>query len=374
MYGPPESAAARVTSQKTVTASANGESQPATEIESARGQSHSIGEIIALIATFNRKELLCKVLEATLSQTEPPDRIFIFDNGSTDGTKENLQSTGYLAHPRISYFSASSNSGPAGAYDHLFRLAWKAGCDWVWFLDDDVIPAPDALQELKAAFAENFSRPEDVGLLSSSIITSDGLANNVPEIDMRCAAGREPEWADLLSRGLVRIRWSTFCSYLLPRSTLAKVGSVNPDFYSAGVDIDFTLRITDAAPAYMVGTSKVTHLRKASGTYSILTETDPVRMKSFFRYHYRNNIYIRRKYYSSLRAYLYIGKTLLEAIGALKTGQYRWLRVRMIFEGILSGLFYNPRESDLSLNEREKTQESRERALSHAPHSTPQLG
>jgi hypothetical protein len=94
-------------------------------------------------------------------------------------------------------------------------------------MDDDVIPTKSALQELKAAYYENFSAPDEIGLLASANVSGDGLTNNVPEIDMRRPPGQEPIWGELLNRGLVRIRWATLSSVLIPRSTLARVGSVN---------------------------------------------------------------------------------------------------------------------------------------------------
>lgn len=302
----------------------------------------SLGQVIALIVTYNRKELASRCLGACLAQSDPPDRIFILDNGSTDGTKAHLQAKGLTSDPRVSYFSVDSNIGPAAAFDQLFRLAWRGGGDWVWVMDDDVIPSATALQELKAAFVENFSAPEEIGLLASTIVSGDGRANNVPEIDMRSPPGEEPEWGHLLGRGLVRIRWSTLTSVFIPRSTLARFGSLNPDFYSAGVDIEYTLRVTDALPAYLVGKSLVTHLRQVGGTYSILKELEADRMRDHFRYHFRNNIYLRRKYYSFIRAVLYIGKLAVEMIQALTIKELRWLRVKTIFLGIASGILFQP--------------------------------
>lgn len=299
------------------------------------------GQVVALIPTYNRKELVCECLAACLAQSEPPDHIFLLDNGSTDGTKEILQAAGFLKDPRINYFSFRRNVGPAGALDQLIRLAWMSNCDWMWIMDDDVIPAKSALQELKAAFRENFVAPEKIGLMASVNVSGDDLANNVPEIEMRRPTGQDPIWGELLSRGLVRIRWSTFGSILIPRSTIAKFGSVNPVFWGSGLDIDFTLRVTQEAPIYLVGKSVAKHLRNVSGTFSVLTETDPTRIRYFF-YHYRNNVYIRLKYYSFIRAILFAAKALIEAIRALAEKEYPSLRAWSILSGTVNGFFFRP--------------------------------
>ena len=298
-----------------------------------------LGQVIATIVTYNRKDLLCSCVEACLSQTAPPDLIFIFDNASTDGTKEQLRAKGYLDDRRIRYFSVAANIGPAAAFDQIIRLAWQAGCGSIWIMDDDVIPSPTALQMLREAFAENFPRPEDVGFLASAIVSGDGLPNNVPEIEMRRPPGEDPVWATLLAKGLVRIRWTTLCSVLIPRNTLTRCGGVNPEFYGSQCDIDFASRVTNALPGYMVGKSMVTHLRRVSGRYSILREIDPHRIEDFF-YHYRNLVYVRRKYYGLGNALLFFGKSTIEAIQALFARDHRFLRAKTIMRAIISGLVF----------------------------------
>ncbi len=297
--------------------------------------------VVAAIVTYNRRDLLCRCVEACLSQTATPDRVFIFDNASTDGTKEQLRDRGYLSDPRVSYFSVAANVGPAAAFDEVVRLAWQAGCKSVWVMDDDVVPFPTALEMLFEAFAENFKAPEQIGFLASAIVSGDGLPNNVPEIEMRRPPGQDPVWAVLLARGLVRLRWSTLSSVLIPRNSLTRCGGINPEFYGAQLDIDFTLRITNELPSYLVGKSIVAHLRQVSGRYSILRETEPARIESFF-YHYRNLIYVRRKYYGFANAFLFFCKSASEAIEALFAKDHRILRAATIMRAIVSGLFFRP--------------------------------
>src|SRR5215469_8885369 len=307
----------------------------------------SIGKVIAVVLTYNRKELVSACLRACLDQTEPPDYVFVLDNGSTDGTRDNLRQSGILDSPRIVYLRVPNNIGPAAGFDRLIRLAYDAGCDWIWTMDDDVIPHPEALAHLKSAFLENFKTPEQVGFLSSTIVSRDGQPNNVPEIDARADPGQCQKWGELLHNGLVKIRWSTMCSAIFPRSTLARVGGFSPSFYFSGDDIDFTLRITEILPGYLVGKSVVTHLRQLTGVFSILRETDPQRIQMFF-YYIRNNVYIRRRYYSNLRMVLFIGKCIWEMLQALSQKRYPLLRAVTIAKGILAGIVFHPTYRSLS--------------------------
>ncbi len=297
------------------------------------------GKIGALVLTYNRKNVLSRCLDAMRRQLEPPDEILVLDNGSEDGTCDHLRQAGLLDDERILLYRVPENLGPAGGVEILVQLAMDRGCDWLWFTDDDTIPDPDALKELKAAFTANFSRPEEIGFLKSVVVTADGRPNNLPDVDMRAGPGQCASWADRLGAGLVKLRWSPFNSIFIPRSTVLRVGGLSSDFYFAGEDIDFTFRATEHLPGYLVGKSRTTHLCAVSGFFSSLTESDPERIR-MGRYFYRNNLYFRWRYYSPGRTALYIGKCLYEAVLALGAKTYRTQRAANILLGLLSGFFF----------------------------------
>jgi dTDP-4-dehydrorhamnose reductase len=205
-------------------------------------------------------------------------------------------------------------------------------------MDDDTIPDPDALKELKSAYSENFSHPEEVGFLKSLVVLADGSPNGVPEVDLRAAPGQPSGWATRLGAGLVKVRCSTFVSIFVPGSTLKRIGNVYPEFRFYGEDTDFTLRTTEVLPGYLVGKSKVTHtLGTNFGSFRSLAKRDPKSI-DMQRYYYRNNLYFRLYYYSFGRMLLFVCKCLYEALLALGSKSYRLRRVAAIMRGLLSGL------------------------------------
>jgi GT2 family glycosyltransferase len=298
-----------------------------------------VGKIGALVLTYNRKQVLSRCLTAIMAQTEPVDEVIVLDNGSTDGTCEFLQQSELLNNFPIALYRVSDNLGPSRGLAILFRLFKERGCDWLWCLDDDTIAGPDTLKELKTAYAANFSRPEEVGFLKSMVVSPDGRPNSLPEADLRTTPGYSPSWADRLAGGLVKVRWSTFNSILFPRSTLVQVGNLRPQFNFFGEDIDFTLRVTDVLPGYLVGRSNATHLCAESGRFSSLLEKTPERI-SAGAYFYRNNLYFRYNYYSPGRTILYVGKCLYEAVLALGVKTYPLQRSAAILRGLLSGVVF----------------------------------
>lgn len=104
--------------------------------------------VAAVVVTFNRKVLLVECIVGLLAQTATPDRIYVIDNASTDGTRDTLQAAGLLDNPKILYVPLRSNMGGAGGFSAGLRSAYSDGYEWFWLMDDDVEPFPDALAQL----------------------------------------------------------------------------------------------------------------------------------------------------------------------------------------------------------------------------------
>lgn len=306
----------------------------------------ALGRIGALVLTYNRQELLARCLEAIAGQSRAPDAAIVLDNGSTDGTADYLRARGRPELARVAAFRVERNLGSAAGFDLLFRIAYRRGYDWLWCMDDDVVAEPSALEELCAAFAGNFAAPEAVGFLVSAAVSGRGEPSNVPEIDLRAARFACPSWGDRLDRGLVKLRWATFNSIMIPRSTLLAIGGLAADFQFGGEDVDFTLRASERAPGYLVGRSKVTHLRAAGGVFSALTQTDPQRIR-MAAYYYRATLYMRRRYYSPLSALKFLARCAGETLLALGSGRLGLRRASSILSGTLQGLWFVPRRPPL---------------------------
>lgn len=110
--------------------------------------SPSLPSVAAVVVTFNRKRLVIECVRGLLTQTVQPDRIYVIDNASTDGTAESLAEAGYLNNRRIQYVPLGSNTGGAGGFSAGLKIAYEDGFDWIWLMDDDVEPYPDGLAQL----------------------------------------------------------------------------------------------------------------------------------------------------------------------------------------------------------------------------------
>lgn len=201
--------------------------------------------------------------------------------------------------------------------------------DYCWFMDDDVICNVDALQELLWAVP---LLKQDFGFLCSSVIDRNGNPTNVPEVDLR-SQGAYSDWSRFLINGIVKVRSATFVSVFIPVQNIYKYGLPIKEFFIWGDDTEYTIRLSNALPCFLVSKSHVVHMRKMLEGLSFITESEPHRLRLYY-YMFRNQFYIARKGYWRKRLpilrYLYTKiALLLKTIVNLKF-LHSWILVRAI--------------------------------------------
>jgi GT2 family glycosyltransferase len=98
--------------------------------------------ILAQVHTWNDADVIGLSIEAILRQTLTVDGILIVDNASTDGTAE-------LDYPEnVTIVRHQVNLGTSGSVKTGLEYARAHGYDWLWVLDADSVPRPDALELL----------------------------------------------------------------------------------------------------------------------------------------------------------------------------------------------------------------------------------
>lgn len=111
--------------------------------------------VSALLVSHDGARWLPAVLEGLAAQTRRPDRLVGVDTGSTDATVSLLEAApavDTVVHaPARSAFGAAVRAG----LDALPAAVGPDGPEWLWILHDDSRPAPDALERLLAAAADN---------------------------------------------------------------------------------------------------------------------------------------------------------------------------------------------------------------------------
>ncbi len=240
--------------------------------------------VCAIVVTHNRRQMLARCIEALLAQEYRDFDILVVDNASTDGTEETV------AKYPVSYLNTGVNCGGSGGFYSGIKRAYEAGYDYMWIMDDDVIPTPTALGELIG----HLQYAPEASFLASAVYAEDETALNTPEVSRYSTNGYR-FWYDKLECGMMRIEHATFVSLLICREAVERCGLPCKDYFIWGDDIEYTRRLQGYGASYMVGASKVYHLRKSARALDIFTENNPGRIL-FYYYLIRNTLVNLREY------------------------------------------------------------------------------
>ena len=116
--------------------------------------------IAIMVVTYNRVHLFRQCVEKVLARTSDATReIIIWDNASTDGTREYLDT---LDDPRLEIVRHPENIG-VNAYSIAFP---ETRSTYLLELDDDVVDAP---QDWDRALMEAYKRLPEIGFLEAKL-------------------------------------------------------------------------------------------------------------------------------------------------------------------------------------------------------------
>lgn len=292
--------------------------------------------VSAVVLTYNRRDLVEDCLTAIRAQTVRVDRIVVIDNGSTDGTAQMLARNWA---DKIELHILPKNLGAAGGFNAGIRMAYRSQADAIWVMDDDVMPDPDALEQLIEADRLLRARDLDPPFVISTARTPSGIVTNVPDIDLTRNSLSYQNWPELLEHGLVPVRRATFVSILLPRATIDAFGLPIASMFIWGEDTEYTARITRERAGYLVGRSRAIHVRQMDGKLDIRTETNPTRI-GYHYYFLRNQAYNVRRYQSTGAFVRHLFRQAHLAGKLLLSGQFR--KARIVAMGTLSGTIFHP--------------------------------
>jgi GT2 family glycosyltransferase len=238
-----------------------------------------------IVVTYNRLSLLKEVIDSLRGQTYEDYKIVVVNNGSTDGTKEWLESQDEI----ISI--TQENLGSSGGFFAGMKYVAEAGYKYCWVMDDDVICTPDALEELIKAIQVK----KDIGFVCSKVVGIDAYSPmNVPTVDTRPTKNGYANWFDCVDDYMVKVRAATFVSVLLPTERIYELGLPYKEFFIWGDDTEYTSRITNKYDSYVACKSVVVHKRALQGALSLNSEKDKNRLKNYF-YMYRNQAFATNK-------------------------------------------------------------------------------
>lgn len=297
--------------------------------------------VAAVVVTYNRKSLLRQCLKALKNQTHPIEEIIVVDNLSTDGTAEMVQTE----FSDVTLRMLEENRGGAGGFHEGMEMALGLGVDWIWVMDDDVEPAPTALDGLLSAKVRS---RENTVALSPLKVGREG------EIQFHHVGWYAPSRMQIeplvaLDEPVIEVEYSSFVGLLVRGRTVECVGLPDEGYFIWGDDVEYCQRLKKAGSMYLVQDSRVVHHdgfageRKQAETFSKEWRNRP--LHQFWRKYYsiRNSLLTLRRHthrpWHRIRGYLTALSQLMRSMGAvLLFDQDKGLRLRLLMSAFWDGV------------------------------------
>jgi rhamnopyranosyl-N-acetylglucosaminyl-diphospho-decaprenol beta-1,3/1,4-galactofuranosyltransferase len=276
--------------------------------------------VVAVIVTFNRRDLLEASLAAVRRQSRAADHVVVVDNASTDGTTEVLDAAG------VDVVRLRHNTGGAGGFAAGVDRALALGADAIWLLDDDTEPDVDALAamcDVRREYTPPTSRDHDgpvhEPVLVASRVVWGGPPGGVATGSDRGLVGRDHpmntprvkpgvravERAAAEAVGCFPIRSASFVSILVDAAVVRERGLPVADYFLWNDDFEYTTRLARGHYAVACPRSIAVHRTVSFGT----TDADP---GDRFYYEVRNKVWLfsRSRGLSPVEKVTYGGSTL----------------------------------------------------------------
>src|SRR5690606_10584656 len=107
-----------------------------------------VKKVFAVVVTYKRSYVLDKCLNAILnSSSYKIEHLHIIVNDKENSTLEVIKNF-QLEQPSIISYQIYDNVGPAGGFFYGLKKFLESSCEFVWLMDDDIIPHPGCLEAL----------------------------------------------------------------------------------------------------------------------------------------------------------------------------------------------------------------------------------
>ena len=259
--------------------------------------------VVAVIVTFNRKELLSKVVERVLSQSSKVYRIIIVDNHSSDGTNDFVMSSCKVWNAKtniVKYIDTGENLGGAGGFCFGFKIASTFNYDFLWLMDDDLLPNYDCLEKLLSHECSGIIQPTRFNLDGSCAELSPVNYNLVNPffINPKRKSVRDVFCND--HEGLLEIDGVSFEGPLISRDVIESIGEPKADFFIFYDDLDYALRAKRSGfKVYSSSSARCTRLLLNNQNNDLASWKGYFMLRNFFHIHflYGENFAVKAKPY-----------------------------------------------------------------------------
>lgn len=217
------------------------------------GQAHSGRIELSIVSlTWNSMRYVEAMVDSVLKDARESSvalELIIIDNGSTDGTLACLQERA-ASSAEMKVIPLGHNTGTTFSRNIGLRMATG---EFIMVLDSDTQMAPGTLRRLLGA--QDAIPSSQVGLIAPKLIYPDGefqeSTRRFPTFKTKMlrlfgsdeARARDESIPAVLEGQTTQADYAISAAWLLPRSTIEKVGLLDEEIFYAPEDVDYCARI-----------------------------------------------------------------------------------------------------------------------------------
>lgn len=270
--------------------------------------SNTIGVVVVI---YNRADLLIRCLDAVVAQTLLPTEIFIIDNHSDDKTRMMLKEANYIkgdfidsnehgkvetlmykhskSPVKVTYVFKDTNDGGAGGFYAGMKMAHEAGLDWIWMMDDDGVPAVNALYTLL-----NVATKRDLLYVNPLVI------NECNHTELSFGLAGKTDAAYFHDKEIFINAINPFNGTFINHKVIDKIGYIKREMFIWGDETEYTNRVSHSG--FKIATichAYHYHPKRGLKSYNIIPFVNWKKCYFHNSIHVRNYAYINKKYNKS---------------------------------------------------------------------------
>lgn len=192
--------------------------------------------VFTILVCYNTPyDRLEEIIENILNQSYPVEKLLIWDNASDNDLDKLLEGKHYLNDKRIIYYKSEENLGAGGGFAAGLNYIEKLSLDydWIWFIEDDVAPEIDCLENLLKY--KNISK-----FLCPRIKIDNKIVSNDWIFDFRLLTILDSNNLNFENKEFTFITFHTFEGILIHKDLLKKIGYPPSENFIGYDDVIFT--------------------------------------------------------------------------------------------------------------------------------------
>lgn len=293
-----------------------------------------------VLLNWNGGEFTRPCIESLLGGEVAPWRILVFDNGSTDGSDDEIE----RVFPNVELVRSPENKGFAGGNNEGARVLLEQGADLIWILNNDTVVDRDCLKVLAEAYLED----TEVGALTGKILFEKpndriwyGGGGWRPGrfLTVHRGAGEKDEGQYDRTED---VGFVSGCSMLIPRRPIEEIGLFDERYFIYCEDAEWCLRAgRHGLRLRYVPAARLWHKVSATMRKNTVTESGGATSPMSYYLNHRNRLFYMRRYakrpfqlFTSVSYQLFRAAYLAVALVLVR----RWDKLRSLLRGVRDGM------------------------------------